>query len=139
MNAPVTFSLDADAVGWIVFDDPASRANIFNPSTQAALAAAIDAAEQSGARALVIVSAKDRIFIAGADLKWLAALSSADEATKLARYGQQLFQRLAASRVPVVCAIHGACAGGGFELALACQYRIASDAAATQIGLPETG
>jgi 3-hydroxyacyl-CoA dehydrogenase/enoyl-CoA hydratase/3-hydroxybutyryl-CoA epimerase len=41
--------------------------------------------------------------------------------------------------VPFVCAIHGACAGGGFELALACHWRIASDAAATQIGLPEIG
>jgi 3-hydroxyacyl-CoA dehydrogenase/enoyl-CoA hydratase/3-hydroxybutyryl-CoA epimerase len=49
-----------------------------------------------------------------------------------------LFQRLAHLRVPVVAAIHGACIGGGFELTLACQWRIASDDAVTRIGLPET-
>ncbi len=141
MNAapPVTFQLDADGVGWIAFDDPANRANIFNPATLAALDAALDAAEKSDARALVVLSAKERIFIAGADLKWLASLTDVAPAVELSRRGQRLFQRLAVARVPVVCAIHGACAGGGYELALACGWRIASDAPATQIGLPETG
>jgi len=141
MNAPtpVTWSLDADGVGWIVFDDPAGRANVFNATTQAAFAAALEAAGASPARALVILSAKEKIFIAGADLKWLTALPDAAAATAFARTGQELFARVARSRVPVVCAIHGACAGGGFELALACHWRIASDAPATQIGLPETG
>jgi 3-hydroxyacyl-CoA dehydrogenase/enoyl-CoA hydratase/3-hydroxybutyryl-CoA epimerase len=135
----ITFAVDADGVGWISFDDPAARANVFNPENQAALGAAIDAAGESGAKAWVIVSGKPKTFIAGADLKWLLALPNAGEATELARKGQRLFQRLASSRAPVVCAIHGACAGGGFELALACTWRIASDAPATLIGLPETG
>ena len=137
-SAPVTFSLDGEGVGWIVFDDPAGRANVFNSASQAALAAAIDAAEASALKALVVTSAKERIFIAGADLKWLASLPDAASATALARTGQHLFQRLADFAMPVICAIHGACAGGGYELALACHWRIASDAAVTQIGLPET-
>jgi 3-hydroxyacyl-CoA dehydrogenase/enoyl-CoA hydratase/3-hydroxybutyryl-CoA epimerase len=136
--APVTYSADADRVGWIVFDDPSARANVFNATTQAALADAITVAERDRPRAIVIVSAKERIFIAGADLHVLADLSSAAAATELSRRGQQLFQRLADFAVPVVCAIHGACAGGGFELALACHWRIATDAPVTQIGLPET-
>lgn len=134
---PVTFTLDTDGVGWITFDDPAARANVFNVATQTAFAAALDAA--AGARALVLVSAKERIFIAGADLKLLAALPNATAAAGFARAGQQLFSRVADFQAPIVCAIHGACAGAGYELALACHWRIASDAPATQIGLPETG
>jgi 3-hydroxyacyl-CoA dehydrogenase / enoyl-CoA hydratase / 3-hydroxybutyryl-CoA epimerase len=136
---PVGFSVDQDGIGWLVFDDPGARANVFNAATLDALSAAIDAAGRAAPQALVVISAKDRIFIAGADLKWLAALPDAATATALSRRGQQLFQRVADFRTPVVCAIHGACAGGGFELALACHWRIASDAPVTQIGLPETG
>ena len=52
--------------------------------------------------------------------------------------GQRVFNRLAALKIPTVAAIHGACAGGGYEITLACDYRVASDAPATRIGLPET-
>lgn len=135
---PVTYSADADGVGWIVFDDPAGRANVFNPATQAAFDAAVTAATADRLRALVVLSAKDRIFIAGADLHWIGALPDPATATELSRAGQRLFQRLADFAVPVVAAIHGACAGGGFELALACHWRIATDAPVTQLGLPET-
>ena len=139
MNSPVTFSLDAGGTGWIVFDSPDSRANIFNPATQAALAHAIRSAAASPAKAVVVMSAKERIFIAGADLKWLGSLPDAESAAAFSRTGQELFQQLTSLKVPVVCAIHGACAGGGFELALACHWRLASDAGVTQIGLPEIG
>lgn len=139
LTLPVTYSLDSDGVGWIVFDRPESRANVFDPPAQAGLDAAIDEAAASGARAVVVISAKERIFIAGADLNWLAQLPDAGAATAFSRAGQALFQKLSGLRMPVVCAIHGACAGGGYELALACHYRIASDAVATQIGLPEVG
>ncbi len=139
MTAPVTHRLDPDGVGWIVFDDPSARANVFNLATQAALRTAIDALEKLPVRAVVVASAKDKIFIAGADLKWLARLPDAATAEAASRTGHQLFGRLADFKVPVVCAIHGACAGGGCELALACHWRIASDAPATQIGLPEVG
>ncbi len=137
--APVTFSLDADGVGWIVFDDPGARANVFNMATQAAFGAALSEAAASTAKALIVMSAKERIFIAGADLKLLEALPDAAAAAEFSRAGQASFQRLAALKLPVVCAIHGACAGGGFELALACHWRIATDAPVTQIGLPEVG
>ncbi|HUR59401.1 MAG TPA: enoyl-CoA hydratase-related protein, partial [Opitutaceae bacterium] len=136
---PVVFSYDAYGIGCISFDNPDARANVFNPATLSALATAIDEASQARLKALILISAKEKIFIAGADLKWLAALPDAATALELSRTGQRLFQRLTDFPVPVVCAIHGACAGGGFELALACHWRIASDAPATQIGLPETG
>jgi len=52
--------------------------------------------------------------------------------------GQSVFTRIASLPMPTVAAIHGACAGGGYEVSLACDYRIASHDAATRIGLPET-
>ena len=134
----VTNSVNEDGVGWIVFDDPARRANVFNADVQTALGAALTTLETQGARAVVVISAKDRIFVAGADLNWIAQLENPAAAADFARAGQRLVQRLAAARVPVVCAIHGACAGGGYEMALACHWRIATDAPVTQIGLPET-
>ena len=123
MKSPVTFSLDADGVAWIAFDAPDARANVFNPDTQAALAGCLVQAAAM-ARAVVVLSAKENIFIAGADLKWLAVLPDAESATAFSRAGQALFQQVASLQIPVVCAIHGACAGGGYELALACHWRL---------------
>src|SRR5262249_11632479 len=115
---PVTHTVDADSIGWITFDDPAARANVFNPTTQVALHAAIDALAGQPVKAVVLISAKEKIFFAGADLKWLGQLASPEAAAQASRDGQALFSRLDNFKVPVVCAIHGACAGGGFEMAL---------------------
>src|SRR5262249_44063264 len=52
--------------------------------------------------------------------------------------GQRVFNRIAALKIPTVAAIHGACAGGGYEVTLACDWRVASNEPATRIGLPET-
>lgn len=139
MASTVSLSIDADGVGWIVFDDPDSRANVFTPAVHAELRAAITALSVPAVKAVVVMSAKDRIFIAGADLRWLVQLPDAAAVSAAGRDGQASFNQLAALRVPVVAAIHGACAGGGFEVALACHWRIASDAKETVIGLPETG
>jgi 3-hydroxyacyl-CoA dehydrogenase/enoyl-CoA hydratase/3-hydroxybutyryl-CoA epimerase len=139
MTAAVTHSVDPDGVGWIVFDDPSSAVNVFNIAAFDALDAAITALTSPAVKAVVVVSSKERIFIAGADLKWLMGLPDGELAEEFSRSGQHIFQRLDTMLVPVVCAIDGACAGGGFELALACHWRIASSSLATQIGLPETG
>ncbi len=69
----------------------------------------------------------------------MGKLPDAPTAEAFARFGQQMLQGLAQLPFPVVCAIHGACAGGGYELALACDVRLASDAPETNIGLTETG
>ena len=141
MTHPVTVTqtIDGDGLGWITFDDPAGRANVFNPATQACLRAALEALTALPVKAVIITSAKEKIFIAGADLKWLGRLEDAIAARDASRAGQQLFEAIDKFKVPVVCAIHGACAGGGYELALACHWRLASDAKETVIGLPEVG
>ncbi|MDB6169863.1 MAG: AMP-binding protein [Verrucomicrobia bacterium] len=135
----VICSIDDDGVGWLKFEDPGSGANVFNEATRRTFVDALAKAESAGPRALVIMSGKPKVFIAGADLRALAQLSDAGSAEAFARDGQAMLQRIADLSFPVVCAIHGACAGGGYELALACHWRMASDAPETRIGLPETG
>jgi 3-hydroxyacyl-CoA dehydrogenase/enoyl-CoA hydratase/3-hydroxybutyryl-CoA epimerase len=88
-------------------------------------------------KAIVLRSGKPDIFIAGADIEEFVALRSVEEATRLSKDGQLLMQRVADSTKPVVAAIHGACMGGGLELALACDYRVASDHPKTVLGFPE--
>ena len=137
MTPTVMHSVDSDGVGWLVFDDPVARANVFTPAVFADLRAAVAALAAQPVKAIVVWSAKERIFIAGADLKWLSKLPDATAATAVGREGQASIGLLADFKVPVVCAIHGACAGGGTEVALASDWRIASDARETVIGLPE--
>ena len=137
--APVAYATDTDGMGWLTFDAPGSSANIFNQATQQELFKAIAEARAAKPKAMIVISAKPRIFIAGADLKWMGKLPDTATAEAFASFGQRMLQGLADLPFPVVCAIHGACAGGGYELALACDRRIATDAPETKIGLPETG
>jgi 3-hydroxyacyl-CoA dehydrogenase/enoyl-CoA hydratase/3-hydroxybutyryl-CoA epimerase len=76
-------------------------------------------------------------FLAGADITMLQAVHTEKEAADLARTGQRAMDRIAAFRVPVVAAIHGAALGGGLEVAMACHARVASDDKKTKLGLPE--
>lgn len=92
----------------------------------------------SNLKGLVITSSKRSIFIAGADLTQLAKARTPGELRDLIELGQTVFNHLTQLPVPVVAAIHGACLGGGYELCLACDYRIASPDKTTKIGLPET-
>jgi 3-hydroxyacyl-CoA dehydrogenase/enoyl-CoA hydratase/3-hydroxybutyryl-CoA epimerase len=88
-------------------------------------------------KAVVFMSGKPDSFIAGADIHMLHAVHSAEEAAELSRSGQRALNVLAGYRVPFVAAIHGACLGGGLELALACSARVASTDPKTKFGLPE--
>jgi enoyl-CoA hydratase/carnithine racemase len=83
----------------------------------------------------VVITGSGRFFSAGADLKELSALRTAEECTAFARLGQKMFNRIADSTKPVIAAINGVCVGGGLELAMACHVRIA--AADAVLGLPE--
>src|SRR5438046_6033863 len=76
--------------------------------------------------------------MAGADLKTLLKQAQTGDMRAFIAQGQRTLNRLAELRIPTVAAIHGACAGGGYEITLACDYRVASNDPATKIGLPET-
>lgn len=131
--------IDADGVCLLTFDRPESGANIFDAGALNDLDAHLDFLEgATDLKGVIITSAKKSIFIAGADLQTLLRQAQSGELRAFIANGQRIFNRLAALTIPTVAAIHGACAGGGYEIALACDYRVASDAAATRIGLPET-
>src|SRR5438552_3619024 len=128
-----------DQICVLTFDRPESSANIFDAATLTELNQHLEEIEKaSQIRGLVLASAKKTIFVAGADLHSLSTGVEAQALRSLIELGQSVFNRVAALRIPTVAAIHGACLGGGYELCLACQYRIASPDRSTKIGLPET-
>ncbi len=128
-----------DHICVLTFDRPESGANIFDGATLAELSQHLDFIENDGSLGgLIIASAKKSIFIAGADLKTLLQQAQSGDMRAFIAKGQRIFNRLAALKIPTIAATHGACAGGGYEVTLACDYRIASDDPATRIGLPET-
>ncbi len=128
-----------DRVCILTFDRPESGANIFDAATMTELGEHVDAIERDDSiRGLIITSAKKSIFIAGADLKTLLQQAPSGEMRGFIAEGQRVFNRIAELKIPTVAAIHGATAGGGYEVTLACDWRVASDDPATRIGLPET-
>jgi 3-hydroxyacyl-CoA dehydrogenase/enoyl-CoA hydratase/3-hydroxybutyryl-CoA epimerase len=128
-----------DGICILTFDRPESGANIFDAATMQSLREQVDAIEKDASiKGVIVTSAKKSIFIAGADLKTLLKQAQTGEMRAFISEGQKVFNRLVALKVPTVAAIHGACAGGGYEITLACDHRVASDDPATKIGLPET-
>ncbi|HEV8671548.1 MAG TPA: 3-hydroxyacyl-CoA dehydrogenase NAD-binding domain-containing protein [Candidatus Limnocylindria bacterium] len=124
-------------IGRIVVDRPTDHVNAIDPPLIAALGRAIADAREARPRGLVIVSAKPDQFVAGADLTMLANWPSAAEISQASREIQRIFGELAALPFPTVAAINGSALGGGYELALACDWRIAADAPSVRVGLPE--
>ena len=127
-----------DGVGVVWIDVPGEPVNVLKPELGHELRALLDQVERDPElKALVVASAKPEGFIAGADIKVLERVERPEEASQLSRDAQELMDRVASSSRPVVAAIHGACLGGGLELALACRERVASDDRKTKLGLPE--
>ncbi|MBV9299258.1 MAG: enoyl-CoA hydratase/isomerase family protein, partial [Verrucomicrobia bacterium] len=126
-------------VAILTFDRPGSAANIFDERTLDELNEHLDFLEtEKRLKGLIIRSAKSRIFVAGADLKIFTQEVSAERIAVAIERGQKTFDRIARLPYPSVAAIHGVALGGGFEIALACDYRIASSDSETKVGLPET-
>jgi len=133
-------TLRDDGICVLTFDRPGSAANIFDRATLEELQQHLDFITMPAAhiKGVVFVSAKRSIFIAGLDLKSVGEKTSPSEMRELIGLGQGLIDRVATLPVPTVAAIHGAAIGGGFEISLACDYRLASPDRVTKIGLPET-
>lgn len=133
-----TVHIRLDNVAVVTVDVPGEKMNTlkasFGPEVHAIIKQVRDNISLQG---LVFISGKPDNFIAGADINMIARSQNAQEAQALARQGQQIMAEIAALPIPVVAAIHGACLGGGLELALACHSRICSDDEKTRLGLPE--
>lgn len=131
-------TLRPDNIGVITIDVPGEKVNTLKAEFVEQFNDVLLKAQQlTTLEGLVILSGKADSFIAGADITMIAACNTAKQAELLAKKGQSTLAQIAAFPVPVVVAIHGACLGGGLELALACHSRVCSLDDKTQLGLPE--
>jgi 3-hydroxyacyl-CoA dehydrogenase / enoyl-CoA hydratase / 3-hydroxybutyryl-CoA epimerase len=123
----------------LVMDDPARKVNVLDENAILSLEKALTELEHAAAlEGVVLRSAKKGSFIAGADINAIGSMTDRAQVLTLIRRAHAAFGRLAALPAPTVAAIDGVCLGGGTELALACDSRVASEEPRTQIGLPET-
>jgi enoyl-CoA hydratase len=119
----VTLDLD-EGVAVVTIDRPEVR-NAIGPATMDALDAALDGA--AGANVVVIRGGGDRAFISGGDLKELAKVRTHDEAVAMALRMRRLCDRIATFPAPVIAALNGHALGGGAEVAVAADIRVAAD------------
>lgn len=133
--------IDADKIAWLIFDAPDSRVNLLTSRVMRHLDHYLTELESRIATghpiAVVIWSGKPDTFIAGADVNEIAEIEDDLDGSRKSAMGQRIFNRLGRLGIPKIAAIRGTCLGGGTELALACDWRVASDTPATMIGLPE--
>lgn len=132
-----SLEIDDDNIAWLHFDKADSSTNSLGREVVEELGEALDVLESERPRGLVILSDKANGFIAGADIHEFTVIENVEQAKELIHRGQGVINRIARSRFPTVTLIHGFCLGGGLELALGCDYRIADDDASTKLGLPE--
>jgi 3-hydroxyacyl-CoA dehydrogenase/enoyl-CoA hydratase/carnithine racemase len=129
-----------NGVAVVRFFVPDHGQNVLTAAALADLAAVLDDFESGPEPAgVVITSAREGSFFAGADMSRVASLKSlaTAEIERLCAAGRSLFGRLSSHRWPSVAVIDGVCLGGGLELALACDLRVATDAPHTRLGFPE--
>ncbi|MEK7315669.1 MAG: 3-hydroxyacyl-CoA dehydrogenase NAD-binding domain-containing protein [Candidatus Eisenbacteria bacterium] len=136
------FRLDARPSGVYVlsFDDSDRRVNLLDSRSLDSLRSAVAALKAKGGvapRALLLVSGKEGQFIAGADVTEFQRIESQQEAETKVKDAQALFQEIRDLPFPLVAAINGPCMGGGTELTLAFDYRLASDARGVSVAFPE--
>ena len=128
----VSCSID-NGVATVTLNHP--PVNALTPQVLAEIDAAFDSLSKDDSVKVIILVGTGRVFVAGADIKVLASISSAQEGTKMALHGQAILNRIESLEKPVLAAINGMCLGGGLELALCCHLRLAADAA--RLGQPE--
>ena len=122
----------------VTLDQPGDAVNKVDRSLGAAVERVLEQVDRDRSiYGVVITSGKPDIFIAGADIEQFLDFKIELDAENASRFGQRLLNLLEKTRVPVVAAIHGACLGGGLELALACTYRVCTDHPKTVLALPE--
>ncbi|WP_036566157.1 3-hydroxyacyl-CoA dehydrogenase NAD-binding domain-containing protein [Nocardioides halotolerans] len=138
-QSAVRYEQDADGIVTLTLDDPTASANTMNELYIDAMAAAVDRlyADADSVTGVVVTSAK-KTFFAGANLHEMVKATPADAQSvfELAERVKAALRRLETFPQPVVAAINGAALGGGFEIALACNHRVAVDGR-FEVGLPE--
>ena len=128
---------DTDGIVWLCLDKADGSANVLSQPVFAEFADILSTLENDPPRGLVIYSGKRNGFVMGADINEFKQIETPENAYDLIRLGQQILDRVAALRCPTVAAIDGFALGGGLELAMACDYRVALHKPQPTLGLPE--
>ena len=126
---------DEDGIAWLLFDKQNASTNTLSEEVLTELDAVLEKLERDRPRGLVIRSAKPGGFIAGADIAQFRGVTDTATIEALLTRGHAVLDQLDRLPLPTVAVIHGYCLGGGLEVALACDYRIAIDDAS--FGFPE--
>ena len=126
---------DDDGIAWLLFDRAGASANTLSADLIEELDAVLAELERDRPAGLVIRSAKKSGFIAGADVNEFRGAADPRSVETAIGHAHTVIDRLEALKIPTVAIIHGFCLGGGLEVALACQMRIAIDGA--RFGFPE--
>jgi len=139
LNTPLLrLVVDESGVATVWVDDPAASVNTISRDTLDGFSEVLGTLEHmTGLTGVALISGKEASFIVGADLEMLEQFHSPREVRTISRRAHRLLWRIQALDVPTVAAIQGPCMGGGLELALGCDYRLASTHEATTLALPE--
>ncbi len=132
-----TSETDSDGIVWLRIDKADGGANVLSAEVLTELNSLIEPLHVSLPKGLVIYSGKSSGFVMGADINEFTAIESPEQAYDLIRLGQQVLDRVEALACPTVAAINGFALGGGLELAMACDYRLALVSRKRILGLPE--
>lgn len=133
MSTTVNASV-AGCVGWIELDGP-QRLNAIGSATYHEIASAIAGFENNVEVGAVVIHGTGRVFCAGADIDEISGFADRSQFETYIHGFTDALDVIAGSPLPVIAAVHGAALGGGLELALACDMRLATPSA--KLGLPE--
>ena len=139
MVTSTSFKLEMtdEDIAVITMDIPDESQNTLRAEFATEINALLDDLESKKLSGIIITSGKKDSFIVCADINMIKSLQSKEEILAVTSAGYDVFNRIEKLSIPVVAEIHGACMGGGLELALACRGRVCSNHNATILALPE--
>ncbi|ANO51395.1 3-hydroxyacyl-CoA dehydrogenase NAD-binding domain-containing protein [Woeseia oceani] len=128
---------DDNGIVWLCLDKADGSANVLSGEVLQQLAEQLEPLHAKPPTGVVLHSGKDNGFIMGADINEFTTIENPEQGYALIRLGQQVLDKIEALPCPTVAAINGFALGGGLELAMACDYRLALEHAKPILGLPE--
>jgi 3-hydroxyacyl-CoA dehydrogenase/enoyl-CoA hydratase/3-hydroxybutyryl-CoA epimerase len=132
-----TLDNDSDGIAWLRIDKADSSANVLSSEVMMELDTVLGALQANNPRGLVLYSGKSSGFVMGADINEFTSIDTTDRAYEVTRLGQQLFDKIENLDCPTVAAVNGFTMGGGLELVMAFDYRVALAGKKKILGLPE--
>jgi 3-hydroxyacyl-CoA dehydrogenase/enoyl-CoA hydratase/3-hydroxybutyryl-CoA epimerase len=132
-----SLELDAEGIAWLCIDKADASANVLSTDVMTELSTVVDSLHASTSRGFVIYSGKQNGFVMGADINEFTSVTSPKLAYEVTRLGQQVFDKIESLDCPTVAVINGFAMGGGLELVMAFDYRVALAGEKKILGLPE--